>query len=124
MRPNVVVLALGLAVVMCSIATSASAQTAAPAEATQHGEHVATREGDDDIRLSLTAGSALTYGNARNLAINLGADFLVRMGQHALVAQLSWVYGIASQRDATTFVFGDWNDSANNLNWRIRYDFF
>lgn len=106
-----------------SIAAAAAAQ-APPATGPAHAERVAERHNEDDIRLSLTAGSALTYGNARNLAVNLGANFALRLDQHSLAAQLGWVYGIASTRDSGTFVFGDWADSANNLTWKLRYDFF
>ncbi len=96
----------------------------APAADTQHAERVAARADEDDVRLTLTAGSALTYGNARNFAVNLGGDFLVRMGQHAFTAQIQWVYGLASLRDTATMVFSPWADSANNLTWKLRYDFF
>lgn len=114
----------GLVVWACAVAAGASAQTPPPVES-QHAERVATEPGDEnDVRLALTASSALTYGNARTLAINLGADLVVRLDQHALTAQLAWVYGLASLRDPMTNEFGDWVDSTNNLTWRLRYDLF
>lgn len=102
-----------------------SAQTTPPPVTEAHTERAQARAEENDVRLSLTAGSALTYGNARNLAINLGGDFLVRMDQHSFIAQLAWVYGLASLRpDPAMSDFGPWVDSANNLVWKLRYDFY
>lgn len=111
--------------VVCAVASTAglaSAQT--PAAAAQHAEAVATRHTEDDVRLSLTAGSALSYGNARNLAINLGGDFVLRLDQHALQAGIAWIFGFASLRDPDSAAFTDWDQTTNNLTWKLRYDFF
>ena len=112
-----------LALVLFMLPEAAYAQ-AAPAAAAQHADDFGTRADEDDVRLELTAGSALAYGNARNLAINVGGNFQLHLGQHALLAQIGWVYGKSSQRDMDTHVYADWTDTANNLTWQLRYDFF
>ena len=55
-----------LVLVVSAATGAASAQ--APAAAAAHAEDVATRHTEDDVRLGLTAGTALAYGNARNIA--------------------------------------------------------
>lgn len=113
------VMALGMSAGVVSVA---SAQP--PAAASQHAESVATRHTEDNVRLALTAGTALTYGNSRNFAVNLGGDFLLRLGQHALTAQIGWIYGMASLQPDLTTGFGPWEEGTNNLTWKLRYDLF
>jgi len=105
-------------------AASGAASAQAPAAAAAHAEDVATRHTEDDVRLGLTAGTALAYGNARNIAVNLGGELVLRLGQHSLAANIGWIFGFASLRDAATNEFTDWDSSANNLTWKLRYDAF
>ncbi len=118
---------LGLAMASMVVAPAgAGAQDAAPGEAAQHTESFA-EHADDDVRLQLTAGAALAYGNARNFALNLGGVFTVREGQHAFLAEIGWIYGMAAARVDPAMMmheFGDFTENANNLNGRLRYDFF
>lgn len=113
---------LGVLLAMAVLPHQAAGQLPPPPE--QHGETVATRHTEDDIRLALTAGTALAYGNARNLAVNLGGEFVLRLDQHSLYAGINWVYGLASLRDPDTADFRDWEDTTNNLTWKLRYDLF
>ncbi len=113
-----------IAALAASLALPSVAMAQSPAAAEEHAEEVAARPSENDVRLSLTAGSALTYGNARTLAVNLGAEFIVRMDEHAFGAQLGWVYGLASLRPDPMMDFADWAESTNNLTWKLRYDFF
>lgn len=113
---------LGVLCAIAAVAGDASAQVPAAAEA--HAEAVATRHTEDDVRVGLTAGTALSYGNARNLAVNLGGEFVLRLDQHSLYAGINWIFGFASLRDADTSAFTDWDQTTNNLTWKLRYDLF
>ncbi len=120
------VLALGG---LLAVPTTAMAQDAAPPpdDASVHADTVAARNPDDDVRLQLTTGAALAYGNARNFAMNLGGNFAVREGQHAFLVEVGWVFGMAAARqdpDAMMYEFGAFEENANNLSGRIRYDYF
>lgn len=113
-------------VAILAMGASALAQDA-PGSEEQHTEAVGTRGEDNDVRLAISAGTSLTYGNARNLSVNLGADLQLRWDQHALAAQIGWIYGMASLRGGDPMMpneFGDWTESANNATWKLRYDFF
>jgi hypothetical protein len=116
------------AVLLTVLATASQAfAQQAPGGIEEHAEAVGTRGEENDVRLALSAGTSLTYGNARNLAINLGADFQLRWDEHALAANVSWIYGMASLRGADPMMpteFGDWAESANNATWKLRYDYF
>ncbi|MBX3268978.1 MAG: DUF481 domain-containing protein [Sandaracinaceae bacterium] len=122
-------IALALALALAGAATSpdlASAQ-AAPDTAAQHQDRVAARNPEDDLRLQLTAGAALAYGNARNFAVNLGGNFNVRRDQHAFLAEVGWIFGMTAVRDDPAMMmydFGDFAETTNNFTGRLRYDFF
>jgi len=118
------------AIVVAWLVPAAALAQDAPAEAEQHAATVG-EQGEDDITLTLNAGAALNYGNARNFAVNLGGNFTLRRGQHAFLAEVGWIYGLQSVRDADdvdmdmdTNEFLDWVDSSNNFTGRLRYDFF
>jgi hypothetical protein len=111
--------AIGIWVI--SFANAVAAQ--APPGGDQHSEHAAEHE-ENDVRFTVSAGTTLTYGNARSLGVNLASEFILRLDQHAFTAQVGWIYAIASQRDTTTLEFGPWTDSTNNATWKLRYDFF
>lgn len=108
------------------IPAAAEAQDAPPAEAARHAESFG-EHADDDVRLQLTAGAALAYGNARNFAVNLGGNFAVREGQHAFLVEAGWIYGMSASRVDPTMdmnEFGDFTENSNNFTGRLRYDFF
>jgi hypothetical protein len=117
--------AVSIFALFLTLPLDALAQPAAVAE--QHTEAVGAAEADDDIRLLLTAGASGTYGNARNIAFNLAANFQLRQGQHAFLAEASWLYGLAATRDPAAPMpnaFGPAQENTNNFNARLRYDFF
>ena len=105
----------------------ASAQDGAPEAGAANTERVAAANADDDLRLQLTAGASGTYGNARNIAINLAGLFAVRRGQHSFLFEAGWVYGLAATRvdpEMMMYDFGTPNENTNNFTSRLRYDFF
>ena len=109
----------------------ALAQDGAPDAEGLHTESVWERgDADDDVRLELNAGVALAYGNARNLAFNLGGKLTIREAEHAFLAEIGWLYGMSATRGdidmdpMTPDTFGPLTETANNLAWRLRYDFF
>ncbi|MCA9609652.1 MAG: hypothetical protein KC619_28835, partial [Myxococcales bacterium] len=116
----------GLALASLVVIPVAAQAQDAPGEATRHSESFG-EHADDDVRLQLTAGAALAYGNARNFAINLGGNFTVRDGQHAFLAEAGWIYGMSAARVDPTMdmnEFGDFVENSNNFTGRLRYDFF
>ena len=118
---------LALALALTAVSASASAQDAAPDAAAQHTESVGARDGDDDMRLQITAGLTGAYGNARNVAINLAGQFAVRRAEHALLVEAGWVYGLAATRVDPSMMMNEFGDSAentNNFTARVRYDYF
>ncbi|MGE0788032.1 MAG: DUF481 domain-containing protein [Sandaracinaceae bacterium] len=119
---------VGLVLLSLSLAAApALAQDAPPAEGPVNTDRVADGTGDDDMTLTLNAGAALAYGNARNFALSLGGAYAVRRGQHAFSLSLGWIYGLAAQRmgmGMTPNEFGEWSENANNFNAQMRYDFF
>ncbi len=113
-----------LAVASSFIAANAAAQDPpAPAASADQFVEATGEHADDDIRLVLTLGTALNYGNTRSLALNTAVAFALRRGHHAFAADGSWVLGVAAVRDPMN-EFGDWDENSNNLNGRLRYDFF
>jgi|GEM_PF-1714968 len=107
----------------------------------------------DDIDLNITAGGTLTYGNARNIGLNLAGNFTIHEGMELFVAEASYVYGIAQtpatcadvRTNAALFPaatldycnapammdaaarapgFNDWRENSSNFNWRLRFDHF
>ena len=119
-------LALG-AVLLAPALGSAQDVAPLPDDPAAHSETVAERNPENDVRLQLTAGAALAYGNARNFAINLGGNFTIREDQHAFLVELGWIYGLAAARGADPMMpneFGDFVENANNLTGRMRYDYF
>jgi hypothetical protein len=119
-----------LLLVLAGAVASAGAQEA-PAERAPNAARAAATadDADDDMTLRVTAGSAISYGNARNITLNLGAAFAIRRGVHAFAAELGWVYGLTATRidpDGTSpdNTFGDLVDNANNLTGRLRYDLY
>ena len=124
-KPTQLLLALCLVGFVSTSATGAAQD--APSDAAAHTESTGEHNPEDDLRLQLTAGSALAYGNARNLAVNLGGSFALRDGAHAFVVEAGWVFGMTSVRrdpDMMDYAFGDFAETANNLSGRLRYDFF
>ena len=109
-----------------SIASAQDEVVEAP-EQEQFVAQAGEREDDNDITLTLNAGAALAYGNARSFGLTVGASFLVRQAEHQFVAEASYAYGIASVRIDPAqgdYRFGDFAPNTNNFNARARYDFF
>ncbi len=79
-------------------------------------------------RFRVTAGSSLTWGNARSIAFNLGGNFELKRDIHALLLEIGWVYGLQSLRTdmppMAPPTYGSLTESSNNLTWRARYDLF
>lgn len=108
----------------------------------------------DDIDLNVTAGGTLTYGNARNIGLNLAGNLTIHEGMELFVAEVSYVYGIAQTPATCADVnanpalfpaatldycnggamamdptarapgFNDWRENSSNFNWRLRFDHF
>lgn len=55
-------------------------------------------EEQDLVRLTLNAGTAFAYGNARNVSVNLGAKLELRLDIHAIIAEGGWLFGVAATR--------------------------
>ena len=100
----------------------ALAQPAGPAHFSEAA--VAPADADDQVVWNLGLGGMFAYGNARSFQMNATSHFLVRRQQHQLTFDISFLYGVASLRDATTQSFGNWNANAQNFNGRLRYDLF
>ena len=119
---------LVLALALVAVPSVSAAQDGAPEGGAAHSERVAApADADDDLRLQLTAGASGTYGNARNIAINLAGLFAVRRGQHSFLFEAGWVYGLAATRvdpEMMMYDFGTPNENTNNFTSRLRYDFF
>jgi hypothetical protein len=97
--------------------------SAQPAAAAQFTEATAARPtSTDDTQWTVGLNGQFNYGNARSLALGATTHFLVRRDVHQFTLDLTFQYGMASLRDATTQQFGAWNANAQNLNGRIRYD--
>jgi len=112
-----------------ALALAPGLAAAQPAEADQNTERASLERPDDDITLNLTAGTSLTYGNARTVTLNAGADFQLRRAEHGFRLRLGYVYGLAATRrdpDAMPpdYEFGEWDENANNLTGLLRYDYF
>ncbi|MCC6872908.1 MAG: DUF481 domain-containing protein [Sandaracinaceae bacterium] len=79
-------------------------------------------------RFRVTAGSSLTWGNARSIAFNLGGNFELKRDIHALLLEIGWVYGLQSLRTDVPMMapptYSPLTESSNNLTWRARYDLF
>jgi hypothetical protein len=103
----------------------APALAQSPPATAEHEETAADRWEHNLTRFRLTAGSSLTWGNARALAFNLGGAFELKRDIHGVLAEIGWVYGVQMLRDMMMPpVYGPLNESANNLTWRARYDLF
>ncbi len=97
---------------------------AAPDEAEANTARVTEAHSEDDVDLVITAGATGAWGNAQSIGANLAGLFTVREGQHAFLAEVSWLFGAAATRDPMTNQFGDLEENANNFNLRLRYDYF
>ncbi|MCC7538565.1 MAG: DUF481 domain-containing protein [Deltaproteobacteria bacterium] len=113
--------ALACAAILIGGATTAWAQ---PEAATQHEEQEAERPSESDTRLTLTLGGTLNYGNTRSVAANIAAGFVLRRAENVLTLDFGWVYGYSSVRADDEVDFPDWEETANNLTGRARYDRF
>lgn len=116
---------LGLsAALVAGFTSAASAQT--PAAPGQNTERVAERPAADapadDSVFTLSLGGTANTGNTRSVAIAAGTSLVLRRGPHQFSAGGQWTYGRASIR--TAGVFGPWQGNADNLNGRVRYDYF
>lgn len=101
----------------------AAAQPATPAQFTEAVTAPPAPDADDTV-WQVTLGGTLNMGNSRSLQLSATNHFQIRRDVHQFTFDLTFMYGIASLRDATTQQFGDWNANAQNLNGRIRYDVF
>ncbi|MGF1466743.1 MAG: DUF481 domain-containing protein [Sandaracinaceae bacterium] len=100
------------------------ATVVAQPDAEQFRASTASRETEDVTRLVVNLGGALSQGNARTYAFNLGAQFALRRTIHAFLAEASWLYARAQTRPDDSRMFDPERDTTNNANWRLRYDLF
>lgn len=142
-------LGLGLLGALGGTAAAPSLAHAQRAAATvqQFQEAAPITPSDRDLRLQLTAGGTGALGNTQSVGFNVGASIEYRDGADQIGAELTYLYGYAQQPlscaadplgigcaalDPTMMTpssvraggFQDWAESANNLNWRLRYDHF
>ncbi|MBK8168758.1 MAG: DUF481 domain-containing protein [Sandaracinaceae bacterium] len=126
MRSTRLSLVVAMVCVSGTVAMAGQASAQVPAAPAQNTESVANPpppdEPDDETVWSLSLGGTANTGNTRSLAISTGTNFRLRRGAHQLTIDGQWTYGRASIR--TAGVFGPWQQNADNLNGRGRYDYF
>lgn len=109
---------------LVGVAGNASAQV--PGAPTQNTERVADRPAADapadDTLWTLSLGGTVNTGNTRSVALAAGTNLAIRRGPHLISMGAQWTYGRASVR--TAGAFGPWQQNADNLNGRLRYDYF
>ncbi len=85
----------------------------------------ADEEAGDALEWDLSFGSLISTGNAPQIAINGGTNFLLRRGRHQLTAVALGNYGrAAAESDAGTSTGTELVPTLGNIQGRVRYDFF
>jgi putative salt-induced outer membrane protein YdiY len=107
-----------VAAVILSLPWAVAAQDA-PAAVAQHQEGVAAAPAEEETDVTdwdVSAGAVLTTGNTESFTANAGSRFrLVRL-PHSVEAEIAYILGLANDGFA--------DKTAENLNFRLRYDYF
>lgn len=112
-----------IALVACLAPSTVLAQATSAAQFTDAAAAAPAADSDDTV-WQVQLGGTLNYGNARSFQLSVNNHFLIRRDIHMFTLDLTFLYGIASLRDAGTQQFGPWNTNAQNLTGLIRYDIF
>lgn len=107
----------------------ASSAATGPAELDDQGSFgsaaEAPAESDDALEWDLSFGALISTGNARQIAINGGSNFLLRRGRHQFTATVLGNYGrAATPEDAEGDTGTELVPTLGNVQGRARYDFF
>jgi len=126
---------------LCVLVFPASRVDAQAAAASTFAEARRDAASEDDVRLRLTAGGTLAYGNARTFGLNVAGAFVIRRSAEQLDVEAGYLFGLAETpltcaadpmgvgcggmaSGTRTAGFGAWTENANNATWRVRYDHY
>ncbi len=95
---------------------------AEPEQLTDRAQEAAPPE--DKTAWTLSAGAVLNTGNTESYSVTAGTNLQLVRGPHAFLAESAFNISAASIADPVTGVESGYDTNAQNLNSRVRYDYF